>query len=377
MKKIVLLGSGMVGKAIAKDLADNYSVKAVDLQDDLEKEFANSGNIAFHSADLSTKENIIDAIQNCDLVINALPGHLGFFALKTIIGAGKNVVDISFFPEDPFELNELAIQKNVTAIIDCGVAPGMSNVLLGYHYHNMKVTEYKCYVGGLPANPREPFKYKAPFSPIDVLEEYVRPARVVEDGNIIEKEALSEPEGLHFDKTGHLVAFNTDGLRTLLRTIDIPHMVEKTLRYPGHRRIMSIFKQTGFFDKKPIKINGQRLTPLEFTSRILFPHWKLEANEKEYTIMLIKIKGIQDNQECEHIYQLFDQYDEESGLSSMARTTGYTCTAAVNLLLEGHYSKKGIIPPEYLGVNNNNFSFIINYLKERNIIYDHKVNYFG
>ena len=376
MKKITVLGSGMVGKAIAIDLSQKYKVQAVDQNKYLRKEYDKLENAYLSVADLSKQSTIKRVIKDCDLVINALPGFMGYQTLKTIINEKKNVVDISFFPEEPFKLNKLAQKNQVTAIIDCGVAPGMSNILLGYHYHNMKVTDYKCYVGGLPVNPVEPFKYKAPFSPVDVLEEYTRPARLVENGEIVEKPALSEPEGIHFDETGSLVAFNTDGLRTLLKTIDVPNMSEKTLRYPGHRKIMSIFIGCGFFDKKPISMNGCTISPLNFTSKILLPHWKLKPGEKEFTVMLVKIKGSQDGREIEHIYELYDEYNIKTRTSSMARTTGYTCTAAAKLILEENYDRKGIIPPEYLGINNKDFNYILDYQKQRGITYKHQINDF-
>ncbi len=123
-------------------------------------------------ADLSSQSEIKKVIKDFDLVIGALPGFMGFNTLKSIIEAGKNVVDISFFPEDPFLLDKLAKDKNVTAVVDCGVSPGLSNIVLGYHNKKMKVNNYRCIVGGLPYKRDWPFQYKAYFSPIDVIEEY-------------------------------------------------------------------------------------------------------------------------------------------------------------------------------------------------------------
>ena len=131
---------------------------------------------------------------------------------------------------------------NVTAIVDFGVAPGIPNLLLGYHQNTMKIDVYKCYVGGLPKKRTMPFQYKAPFSPVDVIEEYTRPARYVVNGEIVVKEALSEPEFLEFDEIGTLEAFNTDGLRSLLFTNDIPNKIEKTLRYPDERSVRTILQ---------------------------------------------------------------------------------------------------------------------------------------
>ena len=162
-----------------------------------------------------------------DLIISAVPGFMGFETLKTIIETKKNVVDISFFPENALELNELAQKNNVTALVDFGVAPGLGNILFGNYDKLMKIESYECYVGGLPKNKNQPLEYKAPFSPIDVIEEYTRPARLYENNNIITKQPLTDIETIKFDKVGELEAFNTDGLRSLLYTMShIPNMKE-------------------------------------------------------------------------------------------------------------------------------------------------------
>src|SRR6185503_12264879 len=146
-----------------------------------------------------------------------------------------DVVDISFFPEDALLLDKLAKQKEVTAITDCGVAPGLSNLIIGRYNEEMKIDSFECYVGGLPKERIPPFQYKAPFSPVDVIQEYIRPARLVENGKLVIKPAMSDKEILHFDEAGDLEGFNTDGLRSLVTTMKhIPDMKEKTLRYPGH-----------------------------------------------------------------------------------------------------------------------------------------------
>ena len=128
-------------------------------------------------------------------------------------------MDISFFPEDVLQLDKLAKEKNVTVITDCGVAPGISNFIIGRYNEEMKINSFECYVGGLPKERKTPFQYKAPFSPVDVIQEYIRPARLVENGNIVTKPALSEREWMHFDEVGELEAFNTDGLRSLIYTM--------------------------------------------------------------------------------------------------------------------------------------------------------------
>lgn len=291
--------------------------------------------------------------------------------MEAVINAGKNVVDISFFPEDALDLDELAKRKDVTAITDCGVAPGMSNFIFGRYNEEMKITSFECYVGGLPKERKPPFQYKAPFSPVDVIQEYIRPARLVEHGDIVIKPALSDRELIYFDEIGELEAFNTDGLRSLICTMKhVPDMKEKTLRYPGHVDIILALKQAGFLDEHPLRINKVDITPLEFTSKLLVKEWKLEPEEEEFTIMKVKLEGEGKTVE----YTLLDRYDAVTKLSSMARTTGYTCTAAVNLVAKKLFNKKGIFPPELIGKHKPCFDFVMSYLEERNVIWKKNTN---
>ncbi len=224
----------------------------------------------------------------------------------------------------------------------------------------------------MPFIRKYPFQYKAPFSPIDVIEEYTRPARYVENGNIVVKDALSDSEFLYFNDIGTLEAFNTDGLRSLMFTLDIPNMKEKTLRYPGHIDLIKALKFGGFFDNNEIQINGVNIKPIDFTNKILFKEWYLPPDEEEFTVMRVIIRGEEEGSKFEYTYDLFDIYDDETQTSSMARTTGYTATAVANLILEGKFSQKGLFPPEYLGFNSDVFNGIIKYLEERNVIYEMK-----
>ena len=369
--KIIVLGAGLVGNVIASDLAKNLNnrVSVADLNQDRLEELNDKADIQTILVDLSKKQMIKEIIKDFDIVIGALPGFMGYETLKTVIDAGKDVIDISFFEEDPFSLNECAKEKGVTAVVDCGVAPGLSNLILGHVDSILDTTHsFLCYVGGLPQAREWPFEYKAPFSPTDVIEEYTRLARYVEENDIIVKPALSDPELLEFPSVGTLEAFNTDGLRTLLRTMNIPNMKEKTLRYPGHIEKIKLLRETGFFDKEPILVNGTKISPLEMTSKLLFKSWKMEKGDKDLTVMRIIIEGNKEKQKKRYTYNLLDFYDEENEIISMARTTGYTCTAVVELIGKGIFNQKGIIPPEIIGQNLKAYESVINYLKDRNVI---------
>ena len=372
MSKIIVLGAGMVGSAMAIDLSELHNVTLTDLNEErLAQVKQKCSSLHILQLDVCNHLQLKNAIQNFDLVICAVPGFLGFETLKQIILAGKNVVDISFFPENAFDLNELAIQQNVTAIVDCGVAPGMGNIILGYYNEKLKLTDFECLVGGLPKIKKWPFCYKAPFSPIDVIEEYTRPARYVENGNIITREPLTDCELVEFDHVGTLESFNSDGLRSIIFTMPhISNKKEKTLRYPGHVEYVRVLKESGFFSNDKMIINGIAVSPLDFTSKILFNEWKLGENEEEFTVMRITLKGVDESGETVKIvYNLNDEYCAKSQTSSMARTTGYTATAVANLCLEGLFTNKGIFPPELVGKHENCFNYIMNYLNERDVIY--------
>jgi len=371
MAKITVLGVGLVGSAIALDLARQHQVTAVDQSTlALEKLYDRNSGIQRVQANLLMSQHVEENIQSADVVVSAVPGFMGYRTLETIIKNGKNVVDIAFFPENAMQLDSLAKSKNITAIVDMGVAPGLSNLVLGHHASTHDIQSFKCLVGGLPLNPQPPFYYKAPFSPVDVIEEYIRPARLVRNGKRLELPALSEIESVHFDNIGPLEAFNTDGLRTLIDNFpDIPDMVEKTLRYPGHAQLFQSLRDIGFMEDHIVDDNGNSFNPLELTSHLFRKQCQLEEEEPEFTIMRINLAGqSRDSGQVTHIqYDLYDEYDTVTRTGSMARTTGYTCTAAVNLLLDNAFITKGICPPEIVGKDARCFQKIMDHYRQRGI----------
>lgn len=372
-KKIVVLGAGLVGNAIAIDLSKKFDVTAVDVLEEPLQKLNREHGIKTNRTDLTTKEKVAEAVNGFDLVIGAVPGFMGYNTVKNVILAGKDIVDISFFPEDPFKLEKTAKEKRVSVVIDAGVAPGMGNVILGYYNASVEVTKYECLVGGLPVIREWPFEYKAVFSPVDVIEEYVRPARYVENGGLVVREALSDTELVYFDKVGTLESWNSDGLRTLLKTMKIPDMIEKTMRYPGTVEYLRVLRETGFFSYEEVDVRGKKIRPVDLTARLLFPKWKLKPGEEDFTVMRVTIDGKKKGKYYTWVYDLYDRYNKETETLSMARTTGYTCTAIANLILEGKFRKIGINPPEYIGEEKENFEYILNYLEERGVQYDVKI----
>ncbi len=369
MKRVLVLGAGLVGKAIALDLRNTFKVTSADINADALASLESQG-VSTIQTNLQDIEKLKRLVTDFDLIVGAVPGFMGFATAKAVIESGRNMVDISFFPEDPFELDELAKKHNVTVVTDCGVAPGMGNIILGYHNQAMQVTDYECLVGGLPLVREWPWEYRAVFSPIDVIEEYVRPARYVQNGALVVREALSDPELIHFPEIGTLESWNSDGLRTLIRTMPkIPNMIEKTLRYPGTIRYLQVLRDTGFFSYEEMDVNGNKIRPIDLTARLLFPQWQLKKGEREFTVMRIRIKGNEKGENCTYQYDVLDYTDSATGTLSMARTTGFTCTAAAHLVADGRYVRKGISPPEYLGEDPAHYQFILQYLEKRGVKY--------
>ena len=356
-KRIITLGGGMVGSAIARDLKEQkYSVTVADRDESLKARLAPFG-IDYLNLDFSNNNAVTDAVKNFDLVIGAVPGFMGFDILKTVLEAGKDMVDISFMPEDSRDLTQLAEKNKVTAITDAGVAPGLSNLLFGralFEYDELHSAN--CYVGGLPQNPQPPWWYKSVFSPIDVIEEYTRPARFVLNGKMITKPAMTDIEEITFDNIGTLDAFNSDGLRSLL-DMPIPNMVEKTLRYPGHIQKIIDLKDNGYF--APEKINN--------TAESLINDWTPEKGDYDQTIMRIEFVGIKDGKELTETFDLIDYFDKQKNITSMARTTGYTCAAVANIILSGDFTQNGVFTLENFGRETKLVDNILHYLSERNI----------
>lgn len=357
MSKIAILGAGMVGRTIAIDLNENgHNVTSFDINVDNLNKLSTHEKIEIKQVDF-TSMNYEFYLNEFDLIVNAVPGFIGYRVLKNIIeGAKKNCVDISFFPEKIDELDALAKENGVFAIMDCGIAPGMSNLILGRESQNMKVEFFKFYVGGLPQERILPFEYKAPYSPVDVIEFNIRPARMRINGRNVKASPLSEVEKINFRNVGTLEAFNTDGLRNLLDSFpDIPNMIEKTLRYPGYAEKITMLKSMGFFNKE--NINN--------TAKVLIDAWKSSPEDKDFVAMTVMIAG-KDNEDNRKTvtYNLLDYHDGE--FSAMSRTTAYTCTAMVRWVLDNQV-ELGVYSPEVIGKSEAAFNSIMEHLKDKNV----------
>lgn len=349
MKKIIVLGGGLVGRHIAVDLSKDHQVTCIDLQN-LESFFEGT-NVCFKAYPIQ-EDNVETLTEQFDIVVSALPGKIGYNILRTLASCGRSVVDISFMEQDPTDLKQLAEQNNATIVTDMGVAPGLCGVWLAREVPQIKnITHVKIMVGGIPLEPEAPYYYKAPFEPAGVIAEYTRPVRMRENGIDIIKQPFTGLENIiapQVKTDGKLLqAFNTDGCRTLLTSFpQIPNMVEKTIRWKGHIDFMLNLQAGGFFNDQNI----------ENTSKVLLKAWKSSETDKELTLMEVEIIG-----DKSITYTLYDQFKDK--VPSMARTTGYTCNAVVNLIANQKIGK-GLHLPEDLG---DNLEFITKYLKDRDI----------
>ena len=374
MASIIVLGAGMVGSVIATDLSDDaqLEVAVVDaneanLQSARDR---SSGRVKTFQADLSDASAVARSVEPFDLVCIAVPGRMGFDTLRAAIDAGRNCCDISFFPEDARQLDALAKLRGVTAVVDCGVAPGMSHILAAHSAAQLdQCTSIEILVGGLPRCPQWPFNYKAAFSPADVIEEYVRPAWQKRGGCIIERPALSDVRSIEFANVGVLEAFYTDGLRSLLHTLDVPEMSEQTLRYPGHAELMRIFRETGLFNQEPIQVGSTTVQPRDVTAALLFPQWKYAPGEADLTVMRVVAQGKRRGRHAQIVWDLLDGYDPASDMSSMSRTTAFPCCIVARMILGGAIHQPGIVFPERIGQTPGVLEHLLAEHKRRGVIY--------
>jgi len=375
VKRVTVLGCGRVGATLARDLAADpaLDVSVVDADQRNLDGIASLG-VQTRRMDLGATETIASAVENCDVAVGALPSMLGFRALETVIACGKPYCDISFMAEDGLQLDAIARERSVSAVIDCGVAPGLANMMIGRCHAELDHTEdVTLYVGGLPKVRHWPYEYAAPFSPADVVEEYTRPARLIEHGRVVVKPALSDAELVDFPGIGTLEACNTDGLRSLIHTIDAVHMREKTLRYPGHFELMRVLRETGFFLKDAIDLGGQAVRPIDVTSRLLFPKWSRPDGESEFTVLRVVVAGRKAGASLRYQFDLYDETDARTGQTSMARTTAFPAAIVARMLASGTFAEPGVHPPETLCRDRRIFDQVISELAQRGVVVEEDV----
>jgi hypothetical protein len=353
--RVLVLGAGMVGSVAAADLAatPGFDVTVADLgKESLARAKRRSGGrVRTLQADAGSRTKAAALVRRtgAELVLGALPSRFGFDVMRGVIETGRPYVDISFMPEDFREHDRLAKRAGVPVVADCGVAPGMSNMLAGWAARTLdRCDVIEILVGGLPRERHWPWHYKAPFSHHDVIEEYVRPSRIVEGGKVIVKDALSEPELVTIPGLGTLEAFYTDGLRSLADTLKVPTMREKTMRWPGHAELMRTLRHLGLFSHDPVTVGGVKVKPIDLTAKLLFPHWTYEEGEADVTVMTVRAWGMRGGRNVRLAWTLHDELDPATGFPSMSRTTAFPATSVLRLIAAGRIAKPGVHAPEML-----------------------------
>jgi saccharopine dehydrogenase-like NADP-dependent oxidoreductase len=355
--KILVLGAGMIGRVLAEELALSGAEVLVG---DREKrvipgcKFAKI-DVADHSSLVKTMSNGYDAVSS------AVPGHLGFRVMEAAVKAGVNLVDVSFGEENPLGLDQRAKSVGIVIIPDCGVAPGLSNFLVGVGTGRINdAREAHIKVGGLPEKLIPPLNYRLVFSAEALVDEYTRKVRIVKNGRIVEVGALTGLEMFEFPDVGKLECFYTDGLRTLVVTMKLKDMDEKTIRYPGHVEKIKTMVDLGLFASEP-EILGVK--PREFMEAFISSTLKLKKGERDLTILEVEVKGSSRSVK----FQMLDKFDDRKGISSMSRTTGYPIAILSLLVAKKEIDRKGVVPLEILGQDERISNMILKELEARNI----------
>lgn len=372
--KVLILGCGNIGSVAAEDIAKNMSSVEVVVADKNEvrakavAERIGRSNVSWVQLDVANHKELVNALKDFDLAMGFLPGKLGYRLAEACIAAGKDLVDVAYTPENPLTLNDKAIKTGVMIFPNCGLAPGISNILVGHAVGELdKVETVHIMVGGLPEKPVPPLGYVITWSPESLIDEYTRKARIVKEGKAVEVEALSGLEDVDFPGVGKLEAFYTDGLSTLLHTIKgVDDMWEKTLRYPGHAEKIKLLKTVGFFDEERVDVDGLDISPRKLSVKLLLQKlWKPEV--KDIVALKVEVSGLKNGRKKHCLYYLLDRYDEEQKITAMARTTAYPASIIAQLVLKKAIRERGVVPPERIGMNNELFKLFLDRLEKRRI----------
>jgi saccharopine dehydrogenase-like NADP-dependent oxidoreductase len=372
--KALILGCGNIGSVAARDIADSMKSVEIVLADKSEvraKEVAESlgkSNVAWMQLDTANASQFAAALKDSDMALGFLPGKLGYQSMKACIKAQRDFVDVSFMPENPMVLNTEARRADVTIVPDCGLAPGISNVLVGHAVSELdRVDGVRIMVGGLPEKPIPPLAYVITWSPESLIDEYTRTAKIVRGGKKVEVESLTGVEEMKFPGVGKLEAFYTDGLRTLLDTVpDVGEMWEKTLRYPGHAEKITLLKSLGLFEDRPINVDGINVVPRRLMAKLIGE--SLSSPEaKDIVVLSVDVSGKKQGKRTRRIYRMIDHYDAKQRVTAMARTTAYPASIVAQLTRKKTVREKGIVPPERLGIDVEFFKSFLSELKRRKI----------
>lgn len=379
--KILIIGAGMMGRAIAFDLCNYSNFDGITIVDKDRKtlksseEFLKNKKINFDILNIEKKEDIKNYFQKHDVVISAIPYYFNYELTKIAIETKTHFLDLggnNDIVEKQRSLFKEAEKNNVTILPDCGLSPGMTSVIARDIVDYLDPVEYvKIRVGGLPVNPVPPFNYQIVFSPNGLINEYVEDALVLDHGKIIAKESMTELETIEFPYPfGKLEAFLTSGgSSTLPYTFrnKIGYLDDKTIRYPGHCQMFKPLLELGLASEKPIKINGKTIIPREVFIDLLLK--TIPTTGKDVVLIKVFGKGVKDAKNINLEYSVIDYYDDENDLTAMMRTTGFSISINAQLIERGLIKEHGVFGNEEIVPTSEFFKE----LKKRNIIVNKKI----
>ena len=351
--RVLVLGCGMMGSAIAMDMAQSDEVSKVVVGDFDEKKTVQlaarlgSDKVLGQRVDVKDQQATVKLVKNFDVVMSALPYGINVLASKAAVEGGVHLVNLTL-EEEQWELDTPAKEAGVTLVPDCGVAPGLASILAGYGVSLMDETEeIHIICGGIPQKPVPPLGYRIVFETQGLVDMYCEKSRIVRNGEIIQVDTLSGLEKVQFPEVGELEAFYTDGLSTLLRTMKgkVKNMDEKTARWPGHAEKIRALRNTGFFNAEPIDVDGEKIIPRKVAASILDKVLAL-GKEEDVTVLKVDVTGKKDGGSVEYSYFMVDFFDKQLGVTSMARTTGYTAAIVGRMVARGDIPDRGVVPPE-------------------------------
>ena len=343
---ILVLGGGQQGRVIAADIAASRPGDRVVVADLRAPALPALANLAAVEADLSSAETIARLLHGYDLGVGALPSRFGYGAMQAAIAARRPLVDVSFSAESPLALHHEARAAGVTIVPDCGLAPGLSHLCCGHAASQGALAELEISVGGVAADASRPYGYVVTWSVEDLLEEYVRDARVMRDGRPVAVPVFSDLKRVQVDGVGEMESFLSDGLRTLIETCpEVPNMSERTLRWPGHVEAV-----------RPLVANGRFVNEIRA---------KCTAKPEHDLVAMVVLARWRDGRESR--MTLVDRYDAATGLTAMARTTALTTSVTAQFVADGGVREKGVRMMEHLGRERAAYDAIIAGLAARGV----------
>jgi lysine 6-dehydrogenase len=357
--KMMVLGAGLQGCACAYDLLQNPAVREVTLADlrvSLLPAFLKGdwgGRLRTLKLDVSDEAAVGRALQGQTSVMSAIPYYFNAAMARAAVEAGCNFSDLGGNTEIVLEqkkLHQQARTKGISVIPDCGLAPGMVNILAAEGIRRLdRAEQVKIFVGGLPQQPEPPLNYQIVYSLEGALDYYTTPSWVLRGGKPVQVDALSEVEPVEFPApVGQLEAFHTGGgISTLPFAYEgkIDVMEYKTLRYPGHVSIMRPIRELGLLDNKPVEVKGQPVVPRDLFIAAVSPRLH-KPKGKDLVALQVQVTGQKAGKPHAVTFRLIDYYDGEHGISAMMRTTGYSLSITGQMQADGRVTLKGVYTPD-------------------------------